>query len=107
MFTIVLLSSTLAACESGDTRRAPPLSAPPVSQAQPSKPNPLVEAGDAAWKVVTAPASIIVRPKPAPQQPETFDPPALIMTPRNWGGEGDSTDPPQKSPSPPATRPAP
>lgn len=84
----------LAGC-TGHGQRSPALSAPPMSAApaEPTRSNVLQEAGDATWRVVTSPARIVTPQKNVQQPPETYDPPAAIITRRNWSDEKPATQP--------------
>src|SRR5438045_2271649 len=50
------------------TVAAPPVTAAPAQPVTPAGPNVFEQAGDATWKVVTAPARLIAPSKPAPSK---------------------------------------
>jgi hypothetical protein len=98
----LLLTLSLAACGTG-TRSAPPLSAPPseVSAETAPKHNIFQEAGDATWRVVTAPVEMVsgMGKKPVKQKPETYDPPDAIFLPRDDDEQAPSSASPASAPA--------
>jgi hypothetical protein len=88
---LVAVGAMVSACAS-PTRRSPALTAPPAS-AQPAggvvKKNALEEAGEATWRVVTAPARLIPGKKPAEAKQEEgpSEPPSAVIVRRTYGGD--------------------
>jgi len=85
-------AALLAGC-AASTQSSPTLSAAGNDASGPAKKGILEEAGDATWRVVTAPAKLLPQKAAPTTLPQIYDAPAAVIIRRDAADESPSTQP--------------